>query len=140
MNSQRGLWWHTCDSLEDAERFLEYSRTRPAGNSKVELVGIYSPYINTLGVESWSAGEFTLIGVDVVSIGEWSLLRALSGSSSEEGKTVRDLVNSHGLLPNADAARRVEHLYRQAAERNAIEEIASVQGHLGVEAVGVFAR
>lgn len=71
----RGLWWPTSTDLSSATRLAEFSRQ--AGGD-VELIGVFSPYIDQLPHrKAWEEPRARLLGLDVVSVGEWSLLRAM---------------------------------------------------------------
>lgn len=138
MGSRRGLWWHTCPGQEQAERLLAYSREiSPVHAPELELIGIDSPYLDALGAPSMPAGKSTPLGFDVISIGEWSLLRALNKLDAEEGVTARSLTNDHGLLPSASALSLVLELYLKATDRDLVEEIARPSEE-SIEAVCVF--
>lgn len=130
----RGLWWPVCSSAEVAERLLAYSEEegRPS-----EVVAVWSPYLDTIHGSSTLDGEQVVpIGVDVVAVGEWSLLGALEDCDAIEG--VRALLNSYGLLSDAANVGVVEDAYRALVKEGVVEPIADAASGLPVEGVAVF--
>lgn len=132
-NSQ-SLWWPTSTNLADTVLLQEFSTTAGVGT---ELLGVFSPYLaEALGRDAWEEPAADLLGVDVVSIGEWSLLRSLL-ESPMAGK-VMGLVNGHGLLPDTAGIEVIDRMYKKFAAENIVEPIAGSGSGLAVEPVTVF--
>lgn len=133
----RGLWWPICTSRAAAAVLLEYSESQ---GRRSELVAVWSPYLGlVLGDGAAPDPEIVPVGIDVVTVGEWSLLRALQECPrTSGGNAVRELLNPYGLLSNASDVRVVEETYRALAEEGVVEPIAEANSGLPVEAVTIF--
>lgn len=110
---------------------LSYSRQEDA---RVELIGVFSPYLSH-GQESSREEAARFLGVDVIAVGEWSLLKALD----EVGKTQDVPLNAFGLLDDDSRVEWVASRYRELASRNEVEPIADPHPDLPVEPVWVYA-
>lgn len=132
----RGLWWASTSSLEHAAIMLEFTRTR---EPHAELIAVYSPYLlHEVGREVWIDREAGVLGTDVVSVGEWSLLRALGRSDISPADDITEHINEWGLLRDASAAGRVEDYYRQLSDDEVVEPIAGAGAGIPVEPTTVF--
>lgn len=99
------------------------------------------------GTQDRAHRALVVLGHDVVSAGEWSLLQSLVHADLVlHTELVRELKASSGLVLNrfglldtvdADAVRSVERLYRAAAEENRVEPIWDPE-EADVESVAVF--
>jgi hypothetical protein len=134
MHDECEFWWPALRSRRQAERLLAYTRQH---EPSAELIGVLSPYLaNMLGYEAWPDSTATWIGIDIISIGEWSLLRALQEASvSLPGDEVA--LNEAYLLRSDAEASRVEQHYRRLAAENRVEPIADPDA-LGTEAVVIY--
>lgn len=102
-----------------------------------ELLGVFSPYLaEVLAWDGWEEPTADFLGIDVVSVGEWSLLRALLESTVADKLT--GLINSQGLLSDASSIAVVERIYRQYAAENIVEPIADIDSDLVLDPVRVF--
>jgi len=133
----RGLWWVTCKELAAAIPFAEFERER--GRS-VELLAVRSPYLaNSQDRQEWEEPRAIFSGVDIISVGEWSLLRIIQESRHPACDDLRAIVNDAGLLPDPSSAHTIERKYRELARANIVEPIAEPDSGLVVETVEVYA-
>jgi hypothetical protein len=117
---------------------LKYTESQGCSS---EIVGVWSPYLELVGgKESAIADENVMAaGVDVISVGEWSLLRCLQEVADRGAvKSLAQLLNPYGLLNDAADVRRVEELYRTLSEAGIVEPIADPDSGLPVEPVSIF--
>ncbi len=112
---------------------LAYSRTK---ERRAELVAICSPYLRYLGRDEWSEPAAEFLGVDVISVGEWSLLRAMERAAISLPKEVAQL-NRSGLLRDESAIARVEAYYRELSDQGRVEPIAARDTGVPVESARV---
>jgi hypothetical protein len=135
-DGSRGFWWPTCTDLKTAKMFAEHSRV---GGKSAEVIAIYSPYLaQSQGRKGWHEPRARFLGVDIVAVGEWSLVRALLEARDPECRNAVRSVNAVGLLPDASCARIIEARYRTLAEANLVEPIADADSRIPVEAVAVY--
>lgn len=125
----------TVTDLSIARRLLAAARPE----KDPELIAIYSPYLTEgLGRAPWPQEEADFLGVDVVGLGEWSLLGALQSDGAPPSvRLPSGLLNSNGLLPDATRLPDVVRHYRAAARAGHVEELAG-PGQLPIEPVSVF--
>ena len=135
-DQSRGFWWPSCTDLGTATKLAAYSREAGEG---AEVIAIYSPYLaNSPDRKGWHEPCGRLLGVDVLAVGEWSLLRALVNARDPACRNVLTSVNTAGLLPDASCAGTVEARYRELARIDLVEPIADADSRLPVEAVTVY--
>jgi hypothetical protein len=133
---ERGFWWPTLTSRRDAEQMLAYTRNQ---GQPAEVVGVFSPYLeHAIGRRSWIDDHACLIGIDVISIGEWSLLRALQEASVTLPRDIQPLLNDSCLLCDAAGATALVQYYCILAEQGIVEQIAEGESALGTEAVSIY--
>jgi hypothetical protein len=93
--------------------------------SKVVVIGVSSDYLASVLAPSEESVEMVLLGYDVVSVGEWSLLQEIVST-----ELTRELERDHGVSLNRwglldrngeEVVRSVEQVYRAAAEQNIVE-------------------
>ena len=133
----RGLWWVTCKELAAAIPFAEFVRGR--GRS-VELLAVRSPYLaNSQDRQEWEEPRAVFLGVDVISVGEWSLLRAIQESRHPACHELDIMMNDAGLLPDASSVSTIEQRYRELASENIVEPIAGPNSGIVIEPVEVYA-
>lgn len=138
MKAERGLWWPTTCSLNIATQLAEYS-ARITGESW-EIVGVCSPYLASLGRTACvDAGAFSRFGLDVVSVGEWSLLRALI-EAAQVGADIDGFLNEFGLLSESSSVSAIVRSYSSAVQAGQVEEIGLHTAERGIEVVQVFLR
>ena len=138
MMRRRWCSWPTTRSLDIATALADYS-TRMSGESW-EIVGIFSPCLAALETASCSDAEgFSRVGVDVVSVGEWSLLRALEEAPHVIVPLER-LLNQYGLLSDSRDVPLIVRSHAFAVQARWVEEIADPATGYGIEAVDVFFR
>lgn len=123
-SARRGArYGHVFTSYADAAAALPLLE-RHLG-STVVVIGVSSDYLASVLSPSEESIEMVLLGYDVVSVGEWSLLQEIMRVDLS-----RDLERDHGvslnrsgLLDRSDeeAVRSVEQVYRAAAEQNRVE-------------------
>jgi hypothetical protein len=135
-NASHDLWWLTCNDLPQAMTLADFSRQQ---GMSVELIAIHSPYLAQVREQdSWEEPRARSLGSDVVSIGEWSLLRAgLEEAPDSVAGELATLVNSAGLLRDPTHASTIEQRYRELAEANIVEPIADAASGL-IESVAVY--
>lgn len=127
MSSERVMWWPSCSSREEARDFLRLTHG-------CELIAVRSPYVrDVVGREYWAEEELEWLGVDVIAVGEWSLLRVLH----DAGIAVEGL-NDAALLEHGDSIELLTARYRDLAAEGRVEPIADSTAGLPVEAVHVF--
>jgi len=131
---ERGFWWPTSRTREDAECMLAYTREY---DPTAELIAIYSPYLFRLHRRSWTEHDASFLGFDVVPVGEWSLLRELTANTSLPD-SIRALLNSNKLLYDETMADVVEAYYRDVSGQPGVEPIGDKDSGLPVEAVRVY--
>lgn len=132
----RGFWWPTVQSRTEAAKLLAFTRTR---EPQAELIGIVSPYLDRVAGRAGQQDTTLLhLGFDLISVGEWSLLRAMAESATHLPDRTAALINASGLLRRAEDADRVETSYRRMAEQGFVEAIADRGSGLPVEPVGVY--
>lgn len=135
-DNSRGLWWPTCRDLGLATVLAAYSRK--AGKS-VEIIAIYSEYLaQSPDRVGWREPRARLLGVDVVAVGEWSLIRALLEARDPACAKVVGTLNEAGLLPDLSCASFVRELYTELARANLVEPIADPGSGVPVEAIRVY--
>ena len=136
-DDSRGIWWTTCKTLETVISFAEFENKK---NHNVEPLAVWSPYLaNTQSCQGWEEPRATLLGFDVISIGEWSLLRAIQ--ECQHGAHCEDFeikVNKAGLLSNSSSVREVENKYQKLASEGMVEPIAEVNSGAVVESIEVY--
>lgn len=133
---KRGFWWPTAESLEAAEKMLAFSQSR---EPDTELIAVFSPYIEqTIGRRAWAERGARLLGIDVISVGEWSLLGKLECASGQLPGPIAALINEAGLLRHADDADVIAEHYRRVAGQGLVETIASADSGIPVEPVWVY--
>ncbi len=125
-SAHRGArWGHLFTRYLDAAGALPLLETRLG--LKVAVVGVSSAYITSVLPRMEESIEMVLLGHDVVSVGEWSLLEELirANLTRELRRDCGLALNRAGLLDTggADAVRSVEQLYRAAAAQNRVEPI-----------------
>jgi hypothetical protein len=133
----RGFWWPVCSSRSSAEAFLSYTENqgRPS-----EIVGVWSPYLQSLDQRVAVVDENVVtVGLDIVAVGEWSLLRCLQEVADRGAMdTLAQAINPYGLLHDKADVHRVEELYRTLSEAGFVEPIADPTSDLPVEPVTIF--
>lgn len=135
-DQSRGFWWPTSTDLDTATNLAAYSRE--AGRD-AEVIAIYSPYLaDSEYRKGWHEPRGRLLGVDVLGVGEWSLLRALLTAPDPACRNVVASVNAAGLLPDASRAGIVEARYRELARIELVEPIADADSRIPVETVTVY--
>src|SRR5688500_10534309 len=132
---KRGLWWPTSWSREHLAKLLAFSRTQ---DSHTEVIAVYSPYLRDLGREEWTDASAEFLGIDVISVGEWSLLQMFEAADIALPARITALVNEAGLLSEVCATQYVEDFYRELSEQGYVEPIASVDSRIPVESISVF--
>lgn len=131
-----GLWWPTCMDLATATMLAAYSRE---AGKRVEVIAIYSPYLaHSQDCAGWCEPRARFLGVDVVAVGEWSLLKTLLEARDPACRKAVSTVNEAGLLSHASCASIVEARYRELARANLVEPIADPDSGVPVEAVRVY--
>lgn len=133
MDRDRGYWWRSTPSINAAKDALAYSRKFDEG---AELLAIYSPYLDSLGVTPWADTVSDSIGYDVVGVGEWSLLSAFHSSSVCIPDHIS--INEGGLLDEPALMDSIVDAYRVHAGVNELEPLAPEADGLPIEAVRVF--
>lgn len=132
----RGLWWPTTSSREDATRMLTFTR---AQEPAAELIAIHSRYLrHETGREEWTEASTRFLGIDVISVGEWSLLQALDRAGVSLPQHIAAQLNSAGLLQDESEVELVEAYYRQLSNQGGVEPIADKDPRIPVEAVRVY--
>jgi len=130
----RGVWWPFAPNLDDVFALHEYARQH---DPDTEIIATYSDYLeHSIGAPRTEVAGCHL-GFDVVSVGEWSLLRELLESSIALPSDIAKGVNAKGLLTDASIALAVEKFYRKVAQPRGAEVIAS-DPRIPVEAVSVI--
>lgn len=133
---RRGLWWPTTSSREDATRLLEFTR---AQEPEAELIAIHSPYLrNETGRQEWTEASAGFLGIDVISVGEWSLLQALAETDMSLPDDIVSQLNDSGLLQDDSIAGRIEAYYRELSDKERVEPIAAPESGIPVEPVRVY--
>ena len=137
-DESRGLlWWPTAQSLEDAVPLLHWSRD---AGGRVELLGVNSPYMSAIGSRKrWVEPKAAFIGLDVISVGEWSLLRELLSTPRLVEAAQLCGMNSRGLLDEQNNAVVVQTLYRDWEHAGEVEPFAPEGSGVIVECVEVYA-
>ncbi len=136
-DESRGLWWVTCKDRAAAVPFVEFERER--GRS-VEVLAVRSPYIaSSQDRQEWEEPRAIFLGVDVISVGEWSLLRVIQESQHPASDELKAMVNDAGLLSDTHSVRTIERKYRELASANIVEPIAAPDSGIVVEAVETYA-
>lgn len=133
---KRGFWWPTTESGEIAQKMLSFTQSR---DPDAELIAVFSPYLaQTMGRSAWTERGALLLGIDVISVGEWSLLRKLECASGQLPDPIAALMNESGLLRHADDAEVIAEHYRRVAEQGLVETIAGTDSGIPVEPVWVY--
>lgn len=132
---ERGFWWPTTPSIEEALTLLRFTQTQ---EPDAELIGVYSPYLRQHAKRKPWREPLDFLGVDVLSIGEWSLLNGLEQASLLLQGDIRKTINEHGLLCDESSAARLEEYYRHLSEKNLVEAIASASSGILIEPVHVY--
>jgi len=135
-DESRGVWWVTCKELAAATSLADFERER--GRS-IELLAVRSPYLASSDSREWEEPRAVLLGVDVISVGEWSLLRVIQESRHPACDALKVMMNKAGLLPDASSVRMIERKYRELASANIVEPIAEPDSGIVVEPVETFA-
>lgn len=136
--SRRGMWWPTAETVSLADRLLDYSRRFSPDDA---LVGVESPYLaSALGRTTLDMPGWTLIGFDVVAVGEWSLLEVLSELDASLLSDVAFSLNPSGLLHDRKDLGLVARVYEALARAGVVEPIASPDPRLPLEAVAIYER
>jgi len=134
----RGLWWPVSRSRWAAMALLKYTESHGCSS---EIVGVWSPYLELVGGDKGPAADENVraIGVDVISVGEWSLLRCLQ-EVTDRGATrsLAQLLNPYGLLSDAADFHHIEELYQTLSRIGIVESIADRNCGLPVEPVNIF--
>lgn len=116
-------WGHVFTSYADAVAALPL--LEEVLGSKVVVIGVSSDYLASVLSPNEESVEMVLLGYDVVSVGEWSLLLEIVST-----ELTRELERDHGVSLNRwglldrngeEAVRSVEQVYRAAAEQNMVE-------------------
>ena len=132
----RGLWWPSSSSRQDARRLLSFTRIH---EPSAEMIAIESPYLeHAVGRDGWTDSSVEFLGVDMVSVGEWSLLGAVERAGVGGSDDVVPPLTDAGLLRDASGTARIEAYYRRLAERGRVEPIADVDSGVPVEPVRVY--
>jgi hypothetical protein len=138
MRAKRGLWWPTVCSLSHAMDLANYSEG--VGGGSWEVVGVHSPYLASLGMPACpDSNVFEQCGLDVVSVGEWSLLRALIEAHPEQSD-IEILLNEVGLISDPDSVQSVVRKYRSFVKAGRVEDTAEPTADRGIETIVVFLR
>ena len=135
-DSSRGLWWATCRDFTSASELANISWQ--AGRDDT-LLAVYSPYLaEVFDRGGWEEPMAIFLGFDLVSVGEWSLLRALLESEAIPTDEILHFINKSGLLQEASSSCAVEKYYRNRAARNLVEPIADIDSGGVVDLVSVY--
>jgi hypothetical protein len=134
----RGFWWPVSRSRSAAEALLKYTESQGCSS---EIVGVWSPYLELVGGKEGSITNESVmvVGVDIIAVGEWSLLRCLQEVTDRgAAKSLAQLLNPYGLLNDAADVRHIEELYRTLSGIGIVEPIADPNSGLPVEPVSMF--
>lgn len=137
LHEPHDLWWPVSREIGAAHELLAYSI---ANGPPCELIAVSSPYLSSLRFRAETSGRpLHFLGTDVISVGEWSLLKILQEHVLEDpSHPLPFILNEHGLLRDGRDVGKVEVLYREWAELGRVEPIADVASGLPVEPVDVF--
>ncbi len=124
---------------EIAAQFINHSRQ--AGRA-VELIAVRSNYLdNVRGTTLVNANEVEFLGIDVVPLGEWSLIEALIFSDPIRTQFLTDfadVLNENILLRDKEPVARLEAYYRNLAAQNLREPTNEPSPDFPVEGVEVY--
>ncbi|WNG40967.1 hypothetical protein F0U61_50175 [Archangium violaceum] len=137
LREPRGFWLPVSREIGAAHELLAYSI---ANGAPCELIAVSSPYLSSLRFRAEASGRTLFrLGTDVISVGEWSLLKILQEHVLQDpSHPLPFILNEHGLLRDGRDVGTVESLYREWAELGRVEPIADVASGLPVEPVDVF--
>ena len=133
---ESGYWWPLCRSLSSLAKWQTVLHRERV---PFEVLGVYSRYLEACGLQSFllPTPRSRLLGYDVLSVGEWSLLAALLESDSAVAKSAASKLNSNGLMDNCNSMHQIEGVYHLLEETNEVEEIASVESDL-MDCVAIY--
>lgn len=135
MRRENSYWWETVQSLSEAIDLAKYSEE--ASGTPWEVVGVFSPYLASLGrTACFDADAFEACGLDVISVGEWSLVRALA-EAYPNSVELQSVLNEFGLVSKPDSVDFIVQRYWSSAQ---VEEIGQPTADRGIDAVVVFLR
>lgn len=105
----------------------------------IEVIACYSPYLHKcVGRKPWVDRRAEPLGIDVVSIGEWSLLRELQVMLGSRCQFLAENTNAEGLLLDSSKVAELVDLYRSLSIENKVEPIGDEDPRVPVEAVEVY--
>lgn len=122
-----------CTDFQAALQLLEYSNRKVRRN---ELIALTSPKLSEI------KGSFELhpqrvewLGYDIVSLGNWSLLREGFFVQPDEFKDLRQRLTSAGLLSDLEIATAYVQDYLAASNKGHVEELP--ESSYGIESIYV---
>lgn len=129
----RGVWWPFARTVSSLETLFRYTS---ACGGDVSVVAVASRYLAAIGIPTVRLPAGEQLGYDIVSPGEWSLLRVLCEEAPEAIGRNGLLLNSNGLLDCPASADAIVSLYHELAADGLVEEIGA-DPRLPVDVVGV---
>lgn len=136
LENSRSLWWLTCNKLETVISFAEFEQQK---NHNYELLAVWSPYLAGIqNHQGWKEPKATFLGIDIISVGEWSLLRAIQACQHPTCSKLKAVMNSAGLLSNKSYINIIVQKYRELANKDIVEPIAEPGSGIAIEAVNVY--
>ncbi len=137
--SEHGLFQPQIATKKIAAQFINHSRQ--AGRA-VELIAVRSGYLDEVrGTTLVNASELEFLGIDVVPVGEWSLIGDLIYSDPIRTQFLTDfadVLNENILLREKEPVARLEAYYRHLAAQNLCEPIDDPSPDFPVEGVEVY--
>lgn len=132
----RGYWWPSVADLELARQFLSCSRMADPSS---QLIAVQSQYLESIGRLEVDLGSGAALGVDVIAVGEWSLLGALCAASAAGrlSPVCPFEVNENWLLRDRNDSGHVIEYYRRCQHDGVVEAIAPEAAGLGFDAISV---
>lgn len=137
--ARKCAWERICHDADDVRLMLEYSRRNGADAC---LISVASPHLSAIyePMTDWDVGSAAHLGFDVVSIGEWSLIREMNDIGEWPLRNGAPEPLPSLLCSDAGCAADVEKRYRELVAQGCVEEIAAEAPCSNVEAVAVFAH
>lgn len=128
------FWGDLFDSLDPCLKLLDFARKE---GPTLEVVAVYSPYLQSIGHSTVREPAATFLGFDVFEVGGWSLFAELENKVTRKPSSIQVLLNEAGLLREQRDLESVVEIYRQLAALDVVEP-AEDGKDLPIEAVSVF--
>ncbi len=112
------LWGELSVALGPCIQFVQL-----AGSSDLEVLGVFSPYLERIGLPAMSEPTATFIGFDLRPVGDSSLLYELENKVTRMPAVLRERLNESGLVKMRSDMEMFVELYKKLADLDIVEPI-----------------